>query len=86
MFGIRLRVFVLLDNVMRDAGLRGAWGLMDWIIVGALTGSQAKKYKPKKEWIQEIVEIAQTNNIPIFLKDNLKQVWQGELIQQFPER
>ncbi len=56
---------------------------IDWIIIGRLTG-YGNKYNPKKEWIKEIVNKAKELNIPIFLKDNLKDIWGEPLIQEFP--
>lgn len=56
----------------------------DWIIIGALTG-HGKKYQPEKEWIQEIVLECRDYNIPVFLKDNLREIWGEPLIQEFPE-
>lgn len=56
----------------------------DWIIVGRLTG-YGHKYDPKKEWIEEIVWKARERDIPIFLKDNLKEIWGENLIQEFPK-
>lgn len=32
----------------------------------------------KIEWIREIVETADKAGIPVFLKDNLNNLWQGE--------
>ena len=58
--------------------------LVDWIIIGKLT-QHGHKYDPKRIWIEEIVSFAQEENIPIFLKDNLKEIWGEELIQEFPE-
>lgn len=40
---------------------------------------------PKEEWIQGIIYQADQWNVPIFLKDNLKQYWPGELRQEFPK-
>ena len=56
----------------------------DWIIIGRLTGF-GKKYEPKRVWIEEIVESAKEDKIPIFLKDNLKEIWGENLIQEFPK-
>lgn len=55
---------------------------LDWIIIGRLTG-HSRKWNPKKEWIKSIVLSYQ--NIPIFLKDNLKEIWGEPLIQEMPE-
>lgn len=56
----------------------------NWIIVGRLTG-YGNKYDPKKEWIKRLVRKARDRRIPIFLKDNLKEIWEEPLIQQFPK-
>ncbi len=41
---------------------------INWLIIGA----QTKPYKPPKiEWVREIVEAADKAGIPVFLKDNL---------------
>ena len=59
-------------------------GKMDWVILGRLTG-HGHKYDPKREWIEWIVENAREWGIPVFLKDNLKEIWGEPLIQEFPE-
>jgi len=56
---------------------------INWLIIGRLTGF-GHKYDPKLEWIEEIVNQAKKHDIPVFLKDNLKDIWPGELIQEFP--
>lgn len=56
----------------------------NWIIVGRLTG-HGKKYDPKREWIERIVKICKMYFIPIFLKNNLKEIWGKPLIQEFPK-
>lgn len=56
---------------------------INWVIVGKLTGF-GHQYDPKLEWIERIVEIARRYQIPVFLKDNLKNIWPGKLIQEIP--
>ena len=56
----------------------------NWWILGALTGSQAKKYPVDREWIESLSFEAKLANIPIFLKNNLAPIWGGKLIQEFP--
>ena len=58
---------------------------LDWVIIGAETGNRKGKIVPKEEWIKHIIDQADENDIPIFLKDNLKPYWHGELRQEFPE-
>lgn len=57
---------------------------LNWIIVGKLTG-HGEEYNPRKEWIEDIVLKARDLNIPVFLKNNLKNIWPYPLIQEFPE-
>jgi len=44
--------------------------IVDWVIVGRLTG-HGHKYDPKKEWIEHMIKQAQAMRTPIFLKNNL---------------
>ena len=66
----------LLEDVADYIDYEGA----DWIIIGAQTGPRA--IKPKKEWVQRIIDQCKKHKIPLFLKDNLG--W-PEKIQEWPE-
>lgn len=46
---------------------------IDWIIVGAQTGSRA--VKPRREWVVEILAQADAAGTPVFLKDNLLRIY-----------
>lgn len=58
---------------------------LDWIIIGAETGNRKGKIIPKKQWIEQIIEVADAGNVAVFMKDNLKPYWHGELRQEFPK-
>lgn len=58
---------------------------INWVIIGAMTGPKSKKYQPKIEWIQDILNQTSKYNIPIFMKNNLKGIWKEKLRQEFPE-
>lgn len=62
----------------------GSFGGAKWIIVGAETGQRRNKVVPEKQWIEDIVSVCKRNSIPVFLKNNLADVWKDELIQQYP--
>jgi protein gp37 len=49
-----------------------------------MTGKDAKKYQPKREWIADIVTACRAANVPVFLKNSLAEIWQEPLIQEFP--
>ena len=55
-----------------------------WTIVGAMTGAGAKKHKPEREWIDEIVHTCRHDRKPIFMKNSLKEIWGEPLIQEYP--
>jgi protein gp37 len=56
----------------------------DWAILGRLTG-HGKKHDPELELIEAFVDDARRLTIPVFLKDNLREIWGEPLIQEFPE-
>ena len=68
-----------------DGGIYKVIGKLDWIIVGAETGNRKDKIEPKEEWIEQVIQQADHWHLPIFMKDNLKPYWHGELRQEFPE-
>jgi hypothetical protein len=56
-----------------------------WVIIGALTGPGAEKRRPKREWVESIVEQCRESNIPVFMKSSLAEIWGADLIQEDPE-
>jgi len=56
---------------------------IDWVIVGSETENRKGKIIPKREWIENIVNYCKWNNIPIYLKDSLKNIY-PEKIKMFP--
>ena len=54
---------------------------VQWIIIGAMTGPNA--VKPKPHWIKRLIYLADKQDIPVFLKDNLD--W-PEPRQEWPRR
>ncbi len=56
----------------------------DWIIIGRLTG-YGKKYDPNKESLERIAEDCRLEfHTPLFMKNNLKEIWGKPLIQEMP--
>lgn len=80
----RLR-FISLEPWMGDTYIRWkSWAKkIDWLIVGGLTGVSGPR--PTKEQINEIVSFARNNKLPIFIKNNLADIWGNPLIQEFPK-
>ena len=48
-----------------------------WVIVGAETGNRKGKIIPKREWIENIVNACKAAEVPVFLKNNLKDIWES---------
>ena len=65
-----------LDGLGKPHGIR-------WVIVGAET-CRKPSVVPKREWVADIVAACETENVPVFLKNNLADIWGEPLIQQFP--
>lgn len=55
-----------------------------WIIVGAETGNRKEKVIPKREWIEHVAETCKRNNIPLFMKESLRDLMGDDFRQEFP--
>lgn len=58
---------------------------VDWVIIGSETGNRKNKVSPRKEEIEVMVKQLQEKNIPIYLKNNLKNIYPKK-IKEFPNR
>lgn len=58
---------------------------LEWAILGRLTG-HGKNHDPDRETIEGFVENSRGLNVPIFLKDNLREIWGEPLIQEWPNK
>ena len=56
----------------------------DWIIIGAETGHRKGKVIPKKSWVDGIVYYAKRNNVPVFMKESLREIMGDDFRQEFP--
>lgn len=59
---------------------------IDWVIIGAETGFRKDKVIPKREWIEDIVGQCRKEDIPVFMKSSLMDIWGEQLIQEFPKQ
>lgn len=58
--------------------------LADWVIVGAETGPRADKVTPERAWVADLLEDCRQEDVPVFMKGNLSDVWGGDLVQELP--
>lgn len=79
---VRGNRFISFEPLLRylEPDLKG----IDWVIIGKLTG--ARRIKMDWSWVATILEEAQRNEIPVFMKNNLRKEFPNrELRQEFPE-
>lgn len=57
---------------------------IEWVIIGAETGSRKGKIIPQREWIESIVSECRSAGVPVFMKGSLSKIWGAPLIQEFP--
>ncbi len=86
--GIDVQQLPILDNMFISyeplMGQIGVCRWVKWVIIGAMSGAGSKEHQPKLKWINDIVERSQDLNIPIFMKDSLKDIYPVE-IKEFPK-
>jgi len=56
---------------------------IDWLIIGGITG--IKGPRPTRENLCDLTELAKNYCVPVFIKDNLTDIWRKPLIQEFPK-
>lgn len=54
-----------------------------WLIIGAETGNRRGKILPEPKWIANLVDYFR-GRVPIWMKDNLEEIWKKKLIQERP--
>lgn len=78
-----VKTFISIEPLLKpftEFHIRG----IEWVIVGAETGRRKDKVIPKREWIEYIVNACKENDIPVFMKSSLTDIWGEPLIQEFP--
>ena len=71
----------LLGNCLGEDDTIVDYFIPDWIIIGAQTNPFVR---PDDLWVQEIIDVAYHNDIPVFLKDSIQSYWPKRL-RDFPE-
>ena len=60
-------------------------GLVKWAIIGAETGPGASRHRPKREWVEAIVNTARREGVPVYMKDSLVPIMgEANMLRQFP--
>ncbi|MFA6848742.1 MAG: DUF5131 family protein [Selenomonadaceae bacterium] len=58
---------------------------IQWVIIGAETGNRKDKVIPKRKWIQTLVDCFKAAEVPVFMKESLREIMGDEFIQEYPE-
>lgn len=61
---------------------RGGWP--KWVIFGAETGNRKGKVIPKKEWVDNAVQMCRNMGAAVFMKESLREIMGNDFIQEFP--
>ena len=84
------KTFVSIEPLLGDLMQEDNHSLVqhiNWIILGAETGSRKNKVIPKPDWLRRIVLMADANGIPVFMKDSLIPiVGENGMRREFPEQ
>lgn len=85
--GDGINTFVSIEPILeRFNGCRDLSLLPDWVIIGAETGNRKGKVIPEKRWVDNIVTACKEADIPVFMKNSLKEIMGDDFIQEWPER
>lgn len=76
--------FMSVEPLMGPITLNGKFTSLGWVIIGAMSGPGAAAHRPRREWVEAIVGQCRAAGVPVYLKENLREVWGEDLIQQFP--
>lgn len=79
------KMFVSVEPLLDDLAPEINTDVFKWVIAGAQSGPGAKQNKPKREWIQNLVDKCRRTKTPLFMKDSLLEIWEDPLIQEYPE-
>ena len=80
-------LFLSIEPILADFGAGSDAALRDigWVIIGAETGNRKGKVTPEKSWVDNIVEQCKALNIPVFMKDSLRDLYGENLLREYPQ-
>lgn len=61
--------FLSCEPLLGSVYIMYGMNVLDWVIIGAQTNPNVQ---PKKEWVQDILDVTSRFKIPVFMKDNLE--------------
>lgn len=83
--GKKIHWFLSIEPILEDLSKMDPFSPKpEWVIIGAETGNRKGKVIPRRAWIENIVDQCRQYGIPVFMKDSLTDIWETELIREFP--
>lgn len=86
------KTFLSIEPILEDITISELWNdmvvsrYMDRVIIGAETGRRKDKVIPEMAWIRSIAfDCDECCEMPIFMKSSLAEIWEEQLIQEFPK-
>ena len=79
-----INTFWSMEPLLGPVDMSKAEGLPQWVILGAETGNRADKVIPRREWVDQITEFCEVNEVPVFYKDNLRAYFPDLPASAFP--
>lgn len=76
-----IKWFLSIEPILEPINLPN---MPNWVIIGAETGRRKGKVVPKREWIENLAQKCQEENVPVFMKASLTEIWEKPLVQKFP--
>lgn len=83
----RVNTFVSIEPILEPFSRDGeaSYPRADWVIIGAESGNRRDRVTPRHEWIDNLVQHYRNSAVPVFLKDSLEGLMEGQLLQERPE-
>lgn len=76
--------FVSLEPILGYIPFETIYPGIDWAILGRLTG-YGRRCDPPRHRLSLLIRQCECASVPIFMKNNLKEIWGEPLIQEFPK-
>ena len=80
----RINSFLSIEPIQEAISKNRFGGGIGWVIIGTETGNRRGKVIPERKWIESIVDECRRANTPVFMKNNLRDIWKEPLVQEYP--
>lgn len=85
-YDVGYNTFLSIEPILGEQRfIQNTVALPKWVIIGAETGNRSGKVIPRREWIDDILSYCKEFDIPVFLKNSLKDMYGENLIQEWPK-